>query len=216
MIKCNVTVCGTISRAAVVRTSKDGKSFVAYSVSVIIPARNGINKTLEIGVVKNGAQNDTSSYVQGKRVKIEGELTFKKRGEALYFNLSETTVDVNTSETEDSIKGDMYFRGSAGKNIEEKNDKNGKPYLAFSAYSGEKVSDGFEYIWVRFIRFSEEHEDWLVAKATLEAKGELEVSVYNDRLNLGCRLTELKRWEKQPYQANQSYQQRTNDDNLPF
>jgi hypothetical protein len=49
----------------------------------------------------------------------------------------------------------MTFRGSPGKNIDMKRDKKDKPYLAFSAYSAEKVSDGFEYTWVRFIRFSD-------------------------------------------------------------
>jgi len=38
-----------------------------------------------------------------------------------------------------------------------------------------------------------------VEKANIEAKGQLELSVYNDRLNIGCRLTELAKWDKQPY-----------------
>jgi len=52
---------------------------------------------------------------------------------------------------------------------------------------------------VRFVRFSPDREDWLVEKANIEAKGQLELSVYNDRLNIGCRLTELAKWDKQPY-----------------
>ena len=44
----------------------------------------------------------------------------------------------------------MEFRGKVGKSIEDKTDKNGVPYCQFSAFSAEKVQDGFEYIWVSF------------------------------------------------------------------
>ena len=54
MIKCNVTVCGTISRSAQMRTNKDSKAFLAFGVSVVIPAKSGINKTFEISVAKDG------------------------------------------------------------------------------------------------------------------------------------------------------------------
>ena len=40
---------------------------------------------------------------------------------------------------------------------------------------------------------------WLQSKAAIEAKGELEISVYNDRLNLSCKVAELCQWEKKPY-----------------
>ena len=50
MIKCNVTVCGTISKAAVVRTNNENKAFTAFAVNCVIPARNGIDKTVEISV----------------------------------------------------------------------------------------------------------------------------------------------------------------------
>ncbi len=80
-----------------------------------------------------------------------------------------------------------------------KNDKKGNAYLAFSAFSTEKVGEEFAFTWVRFVRFSPDREDWLVEKANIEAKGQLELSVYNDRLNIGCRLTELAKWDKQPY-----------------
>ena len=35
MIKCNVSVCGTVSKAAVVRNGKDGMPFTTYSVDVV-------------------------------------------------------------------------------------------------------------------------------------------------------------------------------------
>ena len=83
-----------------------------------------------------------------------------------------------------------------------KNDKKGKTFLMFSAFSAEKIGEDFAFTWVRFVRFSEEREEWLQPKATIEAKGELEISVYNDRLNLGCKVAELSQWEKKPYHPN--------------
>ena len=61
MIKCNVTICGTISRAAQMRTNKEGKSFLSFGVNVVIPAKSGINKTVEISVAKDGGTNDELS-----------------------------------------------------------------------------------------------------------------------------------------------------------
>ena len=54
------------------------------------------------------------------RIQVEGVLTFKKRGEALYLDLSETVVDFFPVDTKDSIEGEMTFRGSPGKNIDMK------------------------------------------------------------------------------------------------
>ena len=81
MIKCNVKVNGTIGRAAVVRASKEGKQFMTYSVNVVLSPNNGINKTINISVIKDS--NDSSvaaKYVTGHRIEVEGVLYFKKRG----------------------------------------------------------------------------------------------------------------------------------------
>lgn len=149
MIKCNVTVCGIISKAAVVRTNNENKAFTAFAVNCVIPARNGIDKTVEISVAKDGEEYNRTDYTVGKRVEIFGVLTFKKRGDNLYFNLSASSVNLTVASNEDSIKGEMHFRGKTGKNIDEKTDKKGKNFLQFSAFSAEKVNDGFEYLWVR-------------------------------------------------------------------
>ena len=95
--------------------------------------------------------------------------------------------------------GQMEFRGKTGKQIEEKTDKKGKPFLSFSAFSAEKTQDGFEYIWVRFIRFDHEREAWLQPGTKISAKGELDVSVYNDRLNFSCKVSEISEYIPQPY-----------------
>ena len=64
MIKCNVTVCGTVSREAAVRTDKAGKPFVSFALNVVIPARNGINKTIEVSVAKDGNDTDLTATVR--------------------------------------------------------------------------------------------------------------------------------------------------------
>ena len=166
MIKCNVSVCGTVSKAAVVRNGKDGMPFTTYSVDV------------------------------------KGVLTFKKKDDNLYFNLKGIEVSQPAAESKDGIVGDMDFKGKVGKDIDMKKDKNGKTFLMFSAFSAEKIGEEFAFTWVRFVRFVEEKEEWLQPKATIEAKGDLEISVYNERLNLGCKVAELSQWEKKPYQPN--------------
>ena len=202
MIKCNVTVCGTISKAAVVRTNNENKAFTAFAVNFVIPARNGIDKTVEISVAKDGEEYNRADYTVGKRVEISGVLTFKKRGDNLYFNMSASSVNLTVASNEDSIKGEMHFRGKTGKNIEEKTDKKGKNFLQFSAFSAEKVNDGFEYLWVRFLGFDREREEWLQSQTGIEVKGELELSVYNDKLNIACKVSEMSEYVKQPYNPN--------------
>jgi hypothetical protein len=202
MIKCNVTVCGTISKAAVVRTNNENKAFTAFAVNCVIPARNGIDKTVEISVAKDGEEYNRADYTVGKRVEISGVLTFKKRGDNLYFNMSASSVNLTVASNEDSIKGEMLFRGKTGKNIEEKTDKKGKNFLQFSAFSAEKVNDGFEYLWVRFLGFDREREEWLQSQTGIEVKGELELSVYNDKLNIACKVSEMSEYVKQPYNPN--------------
>ena len=140
--------------------------------------------------------------VVGNRIDVKGVLTFKKKVDNLYFNLKGIEVSQSAAENKDGIVGDMEFKGKVGKDIDMKKDKNGKTFLMFSAFSAEKIGEEFAFTWVRFVRFVEEKEEWLQPKATIEAKGELEISVYNERLNLGCKVAELSQWEKKPYHPN--------------
>ena len=200
MIKCNVSVCGTVSKAAVVRNGKDGMPFTTYSVDVVVPAKKGINKTVMVSCIMDG--DCAKAIVVGNRIDVKGVLTFKKKDNNLYFNLKGIEVSQSAAENKDGIVGDMDFKGKVGKDIDMKKDKNGKTFLMFSAFSAEKIGEEFAFTWVRFVRFSEEKEEWLQSKAAIEAKGELEISAYNDRLNLGCKVAELSQWEKKPYHPN--------------
>lgn len=200
MIKCNVSVCGTVSKAAVVRNGKDGMPFTTYSVDVVVPAKKGINKTVMVSCIMD--EDCAETIVVGNRIDVKGVLTFKKKDDNLFFNLKGVEVSQPATESKDGIVEDMEFKGKVGKDIDMKNDKKGKTFLMFSAFSAEKIGEEFAFTWVRFVRFSEEKEEWLQSKATIEAKGELEISVYNDRLNLGCKVAELSQWEKKPYHPN--------------
>lgn len=202
MIKCNVTICGTISRDASVRTGKDGKEFVSFPLQVSVPRKDGNGGSLEISVSKDGGQDEANGYKYGSRAKVAGTLFLKRRGEKLYFNLSADSVSLPDVGNMDSFKGQMVFRGKTGQHIEERKDKSGKPYLMFSAFSAEKVNDGFEYLWVRFLGFDRKREEWLQPQTGIEAKGELELSVYNDKLNIACKVSEMSEYVKQPYNPN--------------
>ena len=98
----------------------------------------------------------------------------------------------------DKIEGTMTFRGTLGnKEIQEKQGKKGA-YRVFDAYSAEKIAeDLFSYIWVHFVDFSEERPECLVPKAGINAEGALELNLFNDRLDIGCRVKSLSEWEKQ-------------------
>ena len=201
MIKCNVTVCGTITRSAQMRTNKDGKAFLAFGVSVVIPAKSGINKTYEISVAKDGGMDELNALSSGKRIELEGVLTFHKKDETIFLNLSATSANVTDAPAEDSVKGTIDFRGTVGNKIEEKTDKKGNPYLVFSAFSSEKSGEGYAFTWVRFMHFGQGKPEWMEGKTGIDANGELQLAIYNDRLDITCRVAELTKWEKQPYQG---------------
>lgn len=194
MIKCNVTLCGTISRDASVRTGKDGKEFVSFPLQVSIPGKNGNDGNMEVSVSKDGGQDTVHEYRYGSRAKVTGTLLLKRRGEKLYFNLSADSVDLSDAGNTDSVKGQMVFSGKTGKHIEERKDKTGKPYLMFSAFSTEKVNDGFEYQWVRFFCFGKEREEWLQPGVKVDAKGEMSLSMYDGKPDISCRVEELNQY----------------------
>ena len=90
-----------------------------------------------------------------------------------------------------TLKGEMVFCGKVGKNIEEKKDKKDQSYTMFSAFSTEKVADGFEYQWVRFFCFNRQREEWLQPGVKIDAKGEMGLTVHNGKPNVSCRVEEL-------------------------
>ena len=67
MIKCIVTVCGTLSRTAIKRTNREGNPFSAFGIKVIIPDNTGNDKVIEISVAKDGDE-DLSMLTIGSRM----------------------------------------------------------------------------------------------------------------------------------------------------
>lgn len=177
MIKCNVTVCGLISRDAILRNGKEGKQFVSMTVQTTIQGKDGQGGAVEISVSMDGTQEEAARLRNGMRVKVTGILVPKHRGDKTYFNLSaESIVPAGANDT-DSLQGELIFRGKLGKTVDERTDKNGKPFFSFSAFSAEKVNENFEYLWVRFFCFDKQRESWLQPATKIEAKGEIDLSL---------------------------------------
>lgn len=197
MIKAEVTLCGTVSRIAAVRNGREGKQFVSFGIQTVIKARSGINKTIDISVAKDCQDGEDISLIrQGSRIEVKGMLTFRKKGDALYLNMEATAVNMDNVSAEDSIVGELQFLGKAGKNVEVKTTKKGDSFIVFSGFSTSKEDETFEYTWVRFVQFDAQKPDWMADKTPIDVKGTLELSVYNDKLEIGCRVSELKPWEK--------------------
>lgn len=194
MLKSEVCVNGLVSRSAVAKTNSEGKSFVTFGIRVDIPYVTDSRTVLDISVSRDG--DDLSGIVQDARVEVKGTMTFKKRGEKIYLNLHASEINLCPASTTDMVTGALSFRGTVGKSIDRKNDKNGKPYLLFSGFSTEKVDDSYEYTWVRFVHFGE--NDVIKPQAKVEINGDLELSVYKDKLNISCRVSEAMEWVRQP------------------
>lgn len=198
MIKCNVTVCGLISRDAIIRNGKEGKQFVSMTVQTAIQGKDGQSGTVEISVSMDGTQEEASRLRSGMRVKVTGVLIPKHRGDKTYFNLSaESIVPAGAGDT-DSLQGELTFRGKVGKTVDERTDKNGKPFFSFSAFSAEKVNENFEYLWVRFFCFDKQRESWLQPATKIEAKGEIDFSLYNGKVDITCRCQEINQYVPAP------------------
>lgn len=200
MIKCNATLCGEVSREATHRTDKDGKAFTTFELTVPVTTNNGSTQAVRVDVSIDGTVYEGIGF--GLRLAAQGTLLFKKRGEALYLNLHADTLIPLGQGIKDGIAGELHFRGKTGKSVDERTDKKGNPYIQFSAFSSEKVGDGFEYIWVRFFRFDGQREPWLQPAAKIEAKGEMDFSLYNGKPSITCKVTSLTEYVKPPYNPN--------------
>lgn len=195
MLKSEVSINGLVTRSAVVKTNAEGLSFVTFGMRVDVPDHQGASMILDISVSRDG--DDLSGLVSNARIEVKGTLTFKKRGDKIYLNLHASEINLCPASSTDMLSGTLSFRGTLGKSIDAKTDKKGKPYLLFSGYSSEKVDEGFEFTWVRFIFFGE--NEIIRRQAKIEASGEMELSVYNSKLNISCRVSEVKEWIRQPF-----------------
>ena len=212
MIKVQATINGVISKSATVRTVGDGKMFIGFPVKLTVPgSRNNMpGKELTVSVSKDGDESELTAFAAGTRIEATGTLTFRKTGDNLYFNVHADTVNHSPESSKDAIDGTLEFKGTVGKGVDEKTDKKGGKYVSFSAYSTEKSGDALQFTWVRFIKFDYGKDAFLEPKAKIHATGKLTVSAYNGRIDLDCRLEEVKPWERQPFT------QAKDNDNPPF
>ena len=197
MIKCEATICGTISRSATMRTSREGKPFMTFGVSVVLKDRKGQQTTVEVSVAADGREEDLADFSTGTRLRITGPMTFRRKDDVLYFNMRSVSTDRQT-EDEDGITGQMTFRGSIGKSIDSRTDRKGKPYITFSAFSTEKFGEEFSFVWVKFIHFNHTREPWLHPGIGVDVKGTMDVTANGGVPHLGCQIESLSEWEKKP------------------
>lgn len=210
MIKCDVTLCAVISKAAMVKNGKDGSSFLSFLVKMMVNGRDGFQKELELSVTTDGDKNMASIFALGRRVKVKGVLSVVKRGGVTYYNVRATDpVEMVNSYDSDLLDGTMTFLGKLDpkKDIEVRTDKNGKTFKAFSAFSTDKNGDKAEFSWVRFLYFDpKDGEEFLQKGAHIEVKGDLQISAYQKTveggvrsgISLECRAKEVSRWVLTP------------------
>ena len=198
MIKCNLTVCGVITRAAELKEKKEsGEKFISFKIKYPVRDRNGESMDMEISVSMPGDKAQLSLYPVGRRVRVSGILHPKKRKDAMFFNLRSEGGDILVpTKEEDSLEGTMEFRGKIGKKgVDSRSGKNGSPYKAFSAYSSDKDGENKEYTWVRFLYFDpKDGEDFLKAEGLVECKGDLRLGVVKGSISLECLLKEVSEW----------------------
>ena len=198
MIKSEVTVCAAISRSASVKQTKDGQSFVSFGVTIPITGRDGSTANLDISVTMDGDMVTAARFTTGRRVQVLGILTVRKKGDNTYFNLkAEGGVELAKSTEPDSIEGTLEFMGKVGKKgVENHVDGKNRPFQTFSAWSSDHDGENIEFIWVRFLNFQPQGEDFMSANGYITAKGDLQISVYKSTIGIDCRVKELSAWKK--------------------
>lgn len=200
MIKVQATIVGKVKRGALLRTDKDGKNYLSYVVHVNVPAGDKKNKVMEIIMSDH---DSSSSYKEGGRILANGTLDIRKKGEDYSFYLSAEKVTDKEVPAVDAVKGELHFRGRLKNEdvCETKEDKGGKPYLLFPAYSSEKSGDTFVSTWVRFLYFPPKdaavdvlQPEWMKPKGRFTATGSFEVSVYNDEFRFSSVVKEMEEY----------------------
>ena len=195
MIRCKVTLAGVVNKAATTHEGKDGKPFVSFGVNLPLGDKNGNVREFNVGVTASSELVMAGLVAIGKRVQVVGTLYFRKYEDGLYFNLYADSVTIDVSEI-DKLEGEMEFMGRTGnKEIKLLNDKRGKKFQTFSAYSKENSGEQATFIWVHFLNFAPDKATWLRPAASIVVKGDLEVKLYNQNLDLGCRVKEITEWQ---------------------
>lgn len=206
MIRADVTAIGTIKRAATIRTDKNNQPYLSFILGITLTDSKGRAKDIELFVMDTkGKQSDISLYSEKKRVSVKGSMNIRTKGEELAYYINAESITTKEVAELDSIDGDLRFVGFLRKDkvCEEKTDRNGKPYLIFSAYSSEKVGDSFVNTWVNFRRFPEKDTgietvkpEWMQPKAHVIIDGDLHLEYYGGKVRISSRVKDMSLWEK--------------------
>ena len=202
MIKAEVNVTGTVKRNAGIRTDRNNNPYLSLILTVCLPDAKQTNHSIDVFVsLPNARQEDVYTYTEGSRLTVNGSMDFRKKEEELQFYLTGNLVSIENVTDLDAIGGTMTFRGHLKKEnvYEQKTDKNGHPYIVFSAYSSEKVAESFVSTWVNFMRFPEKDADissilpdWMRPKSHVDITGDLQVSSYGGTVRLSCRVRDIQ------------------------
>lgn len=209
MIRADVTAIGTIKRAATIRTDKNNQPYLSFILGITLTDSKGSAKDIELFVMDTkGKQSDISLYSEKKRVSVKGSMNIRTKGEELAYYINAESITTKEVAELDSIDGDLRFVGFLRKDkvCEEKTDRNGKPYLIFSAYSSEKVGDSFVNTWVNFRRFPDKDADietikpdWMQPKAHVSIDGDLHLEYYGGKVRIFSRVKGMSLWEKKSH-----------------
>lgn len=207
MIKAEVNVTGTIRRNAAMRTDKSGKNYLAFMMGTNLPDSMITSHEIEIHVTDpDGQQDDLDRFVENTRVAIHGTMNVRKKDEKLVFYLTPNLIHTENVSGLDSLSGSLSFLGHLKSEsvYEEKKDKNGNPFLVFSAYSSEKVGEEFIKTWVSFMRFPEKDAGietilpaWMKAKSKVRIDGDFQLESYNGRVRISSRVREMSQYVPQ-------------------
>ena len=202
MIKAEVNVTGTVKRNAGIRTDRNNNPYLSLLLTVCLPDAKQTNHSIDVFVsLPNARQEDVYTYTEGSRLTVNGSMDFRKKEEELQFYLTGNLVSIENVTDLDAIGGTMTFRGHLKKEnvYEQKTDKNGQPYIVFSAYSSEKVGESVVSTWVNFMRFPEKDADissilpdWMRPKSHVDITGDLQVSSYGGTVRLSCRVRDIQ------------------------
>lgn len=198
MIKADAVVVGSVIQAAQLKSSDHGDCF-EINIKTAIPQKEGGFKDVYLYVKEPvNAPVGLRSLVAGQRVILSGTLIFHKREDQIFMNMTaQTSVLAADPAQVDSIEGTLHMIGVMGSQAPVvRTGKSGKSFMNFSAYSGDGDKDKRVYTWVRFIRFSGDVEPFLVPKMLIEATGKMELQFFQGKLNLGCKLSEVKPYVK--------------------
>lgn len=196
MIKCNVTACGIISNSAVVKQSKEGNSFLSFSITIPIAGNDGSGAELQVFVSAPGNIETASQYSTGRRVRVTGTLFIRRIDDRTYYNLrTDGEIEMVKSTETDALTGSIEFKGKIKDEIKERTNKNGRQFQTFSAVSQDKDGEKRGWLWVRFLVPTPVHQDFFQSDAYVDVKGELQFHVYQGNVNIECRTSSIEPWE---------------------